>query len=102
MNKTDRFELVWKTLEPHLESPEGWIVNRSGDGVPSGFLKLLCGEWTYLSKAELQIDAMPYKVKFSASDFPEIYKAFEHLANVSDPKISLDEALKRWAVCATK
>ena len=99
MEKKDRFDLVWKTLKPYLKGSEDWRVDRSADGVPSRFLILLCGQWTYLSKADLLVDARPYKVKFSASDFPEITEAFDHLANSENPKVSLDDALKQWAEC---
>ncbi len=100
MEQKERFELVWKTLEPYLESPEGWRVDRSGDGVPSRFLIYLCDGWTYLSKVELKVDAKPYKVHFSVNDYPEIAGAFDHLAESKNPGLTLDDALKQWAECA--
>ena len=100
MEQKSRFDLVWKTLAPHLKSPKGWIVERSGEGVPSRFLILLCGQWTYLTRTNLQVEAGPFKVKLSASDFPEISEAFDKLARSKDPEVSLDEALKQWAECA--
>ena len=100
MGQKDRFDLVWKTLAPYLKSPEGWKAERSGDGVPSRYLMLLCGQWTYLTRANLQVHASPFTVKFSASDFPEITEAFEQFASAKDSEVSLDEALKKWAECA--
>ena len=101
MEQKERFDLVWKTLEPYLKSPEGWIVERSGDGVPSRFMIYLCDGWTYLWKGGLQVDAKPYKVRFSANDFPEIDGAFDHLAESKNPEVLLDDALKQWAECVT-
>lgn len=100
MEQKDRFDLVWKTLAPYLKSPEGWKVECSGEGVPSRFLILLCGHWTYLTRANLEVVAGPFTAKFSASDFPKISEAFDQLANARDSGISFDEALKQWAECA--
>ena len=99
MEQKERFDLVWKTLEPYLKSPEGWKIDRSADGLPSRFMILLCGGWTYLSRSDLQIDAKPYHIRFSVNDFSDISRAFDHLAGSMEPEISLDTALKQWAEC---